>query len=217
MSTYVKALLNEDVRYDEANPQFRFLLNSAHCTLALKYVLLVHVSIGVLISFYFLPTSLFVAPILAIVFGTAGYSFKTHDPAALVPFQWYLIVAFLCSSVASIVCPAAVFLFQHQILGHFGFHRVSSHFVTLILVLNTALIHFVLSAVLFWQWSVCAACREYFCVLREPTAYAHLDVPEAALLEEKAPLRKDADFFSLEPVDLDAPPAAGEKRDVERA
>ncbi|KAI6214246.1 hypothetical protein M3Y94_00245100 [Aphelenchoides besseyi] len=219
MSTYVKALLNDDVQYDESNPQFRFLLNSAHCLTVVKFVLLIHVSISVILCFYLLPSSLFVAPIFAIVFGTAAYSFKTQDPAALLPFQYYLISAFLCASVAAIVCPVGVFLYQHQILGHFGFHRISSHFVTLMLVLNVALVHLVFAGVLFWQWSATAALRDYFRYLREPTAYAHLEVPEAASLEEQHLMRKrdpDYSMFSLENVDLSDSSESEKPRDIEK-
>ncbi|KAI6175572.1 hypothetical protein M3Y97_00704100 [Aphelenchoides bicaudatus] len=179
MGTFLKSLLEENAsHYDESNPRFRFLFNSTHCLVILKYILVVHV--------------------LSSVFGL-----------------------FLCSCIASIVCPIAVYVYKHQILGHFGFHHASSHFVTLMLILNVMLVYLIFSGLLYWQWAVCLACREYFRKRREQSNYAQLSVPESFAIRstiENQPFvdKKSPDYmvFSLDHVDLDSSNEDDNKSDI---
>jgi hypothetical protein len=92
------------------------------------------------------------------------------------------------------------------------------------LLLNLILIELVLSGLLYWQWSVVTACREYFRQLRERSKYAHLTVPGSFVnsqADEQSPFvgRKSADYmvFSLEQVDLDEPGPKKEGEEENRA
>ncbi|CAD5226370.1 unnamed protein product [Bursaphelenchus xylophilus] len=207
MAEMIKALLEEDVIYDELNPKYRFFFNSTHCLRLTKATLFVHTLFTILPILYYLPYSLPTIPIYVVVGIACVYGIKKSDALALLPLQIYIVTLFVFSAATLITDPLIVYYWRSDIYEFFNYEGKSSYLFLLLILSNIFMFHLIFTVLLFWQYQVIVYCRDYMIQVKERAEYSKLSVPPSFLntqINESTPITaKNPNYavFSLENIE----------------
>ncbi|TMS39831.1 hypothetical protein L596_006299 [Steinernema carpocapsae] len=196
-------------RVDDKVPnRYRCCYNRFHVLVVSKVIAAFHCVAFTTGLLCFLPQSIYLFPVIVLVFFTAFHGFRTENPRPLLALQIYLGFLIFADVMFGISVFAVSMMNYDTFLEFIGHVKAESLLVKVCLVLSTKIIIAMLCALCYWHFSVIKSCRTYFREQRDQKNYVQLAVPDSFLntaIEERvqiAPsvpkLKPDYLVFQLE-------------------
>uniref|UniRef100_A0A1I7YVQ1 Palmitoyltransferase n=1 Tax=Steinernema glaseri TaxID=37863 RepID=A0A1I7YVQ1_9BILA len=175
---------------DEKVPnRFKCCYKRFHVVPMSKMIAVFHGLVFTSALFWYLPQSIYLFPIVPLVFVTAFHGFRSENPAPLIALQLYLTFLVLINVLFAISIFAVSMVDYERLLVFIGHAKNDPWAVKVVLVLSAKIVIGMTSVFCYWHFSIVRACRQYYREQRDQKKYVQLAVPDSFLnttIEERS-------------------------------
>ncbi|KAK0399192.1 hypothetical protein QR680_002933 [Steinernema hermaphroditum] len=167
---------------DEKVPnRYRCFYNRLHVVPVCWALALLHTTIFTASVLWHLPQSLYLFPVILLLFISALHGLRIENPRLLFPLQIYLGFLVIADVMFGISVFTVSLMDYDTFLMFIGHVKSDSWAVKVGLVLSTKIVIAMIGFFCYWNYTVIRSCRHYLREQREQRKYVRLAVPDSFL------------------------------------